>query len=154
MVHRSNHLRPEFLLPLTLIALITGCGGGSTSAPPASRVRVVCTEAAEELQTIDRHSLRAAGPRLEGALIEHAATESLKVDASTSLRLRDLPASRQRSAALSNITRSESQLRAVLQTAKDSPGIAFGDLPGGTVLRFLKSNVGCGITALRRLIIR
>jgi hypothetical protein len=40
------------------------------------------------------------------------------------------------------------------RTIVKSPGIAFGDLPGGTVLRFLKSNVGCGITALRRLIIR
>ncbi len=87
-------------------------------------------------------------------LIKHAAAESLKVDASTSLRLRDLPPDQQRSVALSNITRSETELRAILHTVRASPGIAFGDLPSGTVLRFLRSNVGCGTASLRRLIIR
>jgi hypothetical protein len=117
--------------------------------PAASRVRTVCTEAAQELQTIDRHNLHAAGPSLEGALIEHAAAESLKIDASTSRRLHDLPPEQQRSAALSNIARNDSELRAILHTVRSSPGIAFGDLPSGTVLRFLRSNGGCGIVRVR-----
>jgi hypothetical protein len=124
------------------------------SPPPASRVTTVCAEAAYELQTIDRHNLHAAGPRLEGVLIEHAGAESLKVDASTSRRLRDLPPDQQRSAALSHITRSETELRAILHTVRSSPGIAFGDLPSGTLLRFLRSNVGCDTASRRRLIIR
>jgi hypothetical protein len=114
-----------------------------------SRVKTVCTEADQELLTIDRHNLRAAGPSLAGVLIEHAAEESVKVDASTSRRLRDLPPDEQRSAALSNIARSETELRAILQTVRSSPGITYGDLPSGTVLRFLRSNSGCGIVRLR-----
>jgi hypothetical protein len=118
--------------------------------PPAtSRVKTVCTETAQELLTIDRHNLHAAGPRLEGVLIEHAAGESLKVDASTSRRLHNLPPDQQRSATLSNIAHSETELRAVLHTVRSSPGIAFGDLPRGTVLRFLRSNSGCAIAGLR-----
>jgi hypothetical protein len=115
----------------------------------ASRVKTVCTEAARELLTIDRHNLHAAGPRLEGVLIEHAAAESLKIDASTSRRLRDLPPDQQRSIALSDIARSETELLAILQTVRRSPGIAYGDLPSGTVVRFLRSNGGCGIVRLR-----
>jgi hypothetical protein len=82
-------------------------------------------------------------------LIEHAGAESLKVDASTSGRLRALPPDQQRSTALSNITRSETELRDVLHTVRSSPGIAFGDLPSGTLLRFLRSNSGCGVVRLR-----
>jgi hypothetical protein len=129
--------------------MITGCGGGSMRPVATSRVTTVCTEATQELLTIDRHNLRGAGPRLEGVLIEHAAAESLKVDASTSRRLHDLPPDQQRSAALSNIARSETELRAVLHTVRSSPGIALGDLPSGTLLRFLRSNGGCGTVRLR-----
>jgi hypothetical protein len=122
--------------------------------PPAtSRVKAACTAASQELLTIDRHNLHAAGPRLEGVLIEHAVAESLKVDASTSRRLRDLPPDQQRSVALSNIARSEIRLRAVLRTIESSPGIAFGALPSGTVVRFLRSNSGCGIVRLRTPIV-
>jgi hypothetical protein len=116
---------------------------------------MVCTQAGQELQTIDRHALGAAGPRLEGAVIEHAAMESLLVDASTSRRLRDLRADQPgRSAALSNIASSETELRVILRTVRGSPGIALGDLPSGTLLRFLRSNDGCGIARPGRLIIR
>lgn len=151
---RSSRLRPEFLLALTLVTLIAGCGGDSTHPPAAARVQTVCTQAGKELQKVDRRNLHAAGPKLEGALIEHAAAESLKVDASTSTRLRDLPQDQQRSTALSNIARSETELRAILRTVRSSPGIAYGDLPSGTVLRFLRSNRGCGIAGLSRLVIR
>jgi hypothetical protein len=99
--------------------------------------------------------LSAAGPSLEGVLIEHAVSKSLRVDSSTSRRLRDLPPDQpSRSTALSNIARSETQLRAILRTVGSSPGIALGDLPSGTLLTFLRSNDGCGIARLRRLIIR
>jgi hypothetical protein len=151
---RFSRLRPELLLALTLVTLIAGCGGGSTHPSTAARVQTVCTQAGKELQKIDRNDLRAAGPKLEGALIEHAAAESLKVDASTSRALRDLPPDQQRSTALSNIARSETELRAILHTVRSSRGIAFRDLPSGTVLRFFRSNRGCGIAGLRRLVIR
>ena len=87
-------------------------------------------------------------------LIEHAGADSLKVDASTSRRLRALPPDQQRSTALATITRSETELRDILHTVRSSPGIAFGDLPSGTLLRFLRSNGGCGIARPGRLIIR
>jgi hypothetical protein len=151
---RSSRLRPEFFLALALVALIAGCGGGSTHPPAAARIETVCTQAGKQLQKIDRHDLRAAGPKLEGELIEHAAAESLKLDASTSRKLHDLPPDRQRSTALSNIARSETELRAILHIVRSSPGIAYGDLPSGTVLRFLRSNRGCGIAGLHRLIIK
>lgn len=85
--------------------------------------------------------------------IERAAAESLKVDASTSRKLRDLTPDHQRAAALANIAGSEAELRAILHTVRTSPGVTFGDLPSGTLLRILKSNDGCGI-AVRRLIIK
>jgi hypothetical protein len=116
---------------------------------------MVCTQAGKELATIERHNLSAAGPRLEGVLIEHAVLESLRVDNSVSRRLRDLPPDQPgRSAAHSNIARSETELRAILHTVRSSPGIALGDLPRGTLLRFLRSNDGCDIARPRRVIIR
>jgi hypothetical protein len=123
-----------------------GCAKQSLQAPvkptAASRLNAICEQADHELATIDRHKIQPY-PQVFGRFIEEAAEESQKVDQTTVTDVRRLPVSPRKGLALTDLARTQAELRAIVR-ALQRHGPSFRDLPHGVLLRFLEANSGCG----------